>query len=138
MDKLSFAKQLRSNQTETEKLMWFHLRGKRFINIKFKRQQIIGKYIVDFVCFKYKLIIELDGGQHPEEINIQKDLIRTKFLQDQGFKVLRYLDNDVFNHIEDVLEDIFRNIAPSPLEDITYLQASPTSGRGNRINITFL
>ena len=114
MDLGKFAKQLRSNQTETEKLLWFHLRGKRFADIKFKRQQVIGRYIVDFVCFREKLIIELDGGQHNDsELNV-KDQLRTQFLEGEGFRVLRYWDNEVFNHIEDVLDDIYVNILPSP------------------------
>lgn len=92
MSKLDFAKQLRTNQTETEKILWFHLRAKRLKSIKFKRQQILGKYIVDFVSFEKMLIIELDGGQHNETLNIIKDQIRTKYLESLGFKVIRFWD----------------------------------------------
>jgi very-short-patch-repair endonuclease len=72
MDKLSFAKKLKRDQTETERRMWFLLRGRRFHEIKFRIQQPMGKYIVDFVCFDQKLIIELDGSQHGLPENIEK------------------------------------------------------------------
>ncbi|MBI4652697.1 endonuclease domain-containing protein [Candidatus Kuenenbacteria bacterium] len=66
---IPFAKNLRKNSTEAEKLLWRYLRTKQFNNLKFRRQQVIGKYIVDFVCFNKKIIIKLDGGQHAEKQN---------------------------------------------------------------------
>lgn len=81
------AKQLRSNMTE-EKILWYALRAKRFLNTKFKRQQILGYYIVDFVCFSAKLVIELDGSQHLEQQDYDEQ--RTIFLNNQGFNVLRF------------------------------------------------
>lgn len=113
MNKLSFAKQLRTNQTELEKILWFHIRAKRLNGIKFKRQQVIGKYIVDFVSFEKMLVIELDGGQHNEEENIIKDQIRTKYIESLGFTFLRFWDNDVFNNIEGVLTVILEKAFPS-------------------------
>ena len=61
-----FARSLRKNSTNAENLIWFHLRNRRLNGFKFKRQHVIGRYIVDFVCIEKKLIIELDGGQHIE------------------------------------------------------------------------
>lgn len=113
MNKLNFAKQLRSEQTEMEKILWFHLRAKRLNGIKFKRQQIIGNYIVDFVSFEKMLIVELDGGQHNDESTIDKDQIRTSYLESVGFTVLRFWNNDVFNHLEIVLELIVKKACPS-------------------------
>ena len=113
MNKLDFAKQLRSNQTEVEKILWFHIRAKRLHGIKFKRQQIIGNYIVDFVSFEKKLIIELDGGQQNEQTNLTKDQIRTKYLENLGFRVLRFWNNDVYNHIDIILEVILKKAFPS-------------------------
>ncbi len=105
---------MRSRQTETEKLLWFNLRGKKLNGIKFKRQAVIGPYIVDFVSFDKLLVIELDGGQHNSPNVIFKDKVRTKYLEDLGFKIVRYWDNDVFNHLELVLEDILLKTSTSP------------------------
>ncbi len=109
---VTLARNLRKNQTNTEKALWLQLRGKRFFGIKFKRQQPIDKYIVDFICFEKGLIIELDGGQH--SINRKKDKIRDKYLKEQKFKVLRFWNNDVLGNIEGVLEVIRQNINPHP------------------------
>lgn len=106
LSKLEFARQLRKRQTETEKLLWFSIRNRKLNGIKFKRQQVIGSYIVDFVSFEKMLIIELDGGQHNSPNVIIKDRIRTEYLIGLGFTVVRYWDNDVFNHLEAVLEDL--------------------------------
>ena len=65
---LDNAKSLRSNQTEAEQRLWYHLRAHRFMGLKFKRQKPMGRYIVDFVCLEHWLIIELDGGQHAEQL----------------------------------------------------------------------
>ena len=86
---------------------------------KFRRQEAIGKYIVDFVCFEKKLVIELDGGQHNELENISKDNERQKFLEDNGFSILRFWNNEVIENIENVLNSIYETIIhkniPSPL-----------------------
>ncbi len=108
--------QLRKNQTDAEKVLWNYLRANRFFGLHFKRQQPIGEYIVDFVCFSKKLIIELDGGQHNEGQKGVKDAKRTKFLEGRGYKVIRIWNDDVFNNIEGVFE---------------YIQSSlPTRGGG--------
>ena len=112
--KLGFARYLRTRQTETEKLLWFNLRNKKLNGIKFKRQVVIGKYVVDFVSFEKMLVIELDGGQHNSPNVIIKDKDRTKYLEELGYKVVRYWDNDVFNHLEAVLEDILLKASTSP------------------------
>ena len=114
MNKLSFAKQLRHNQTETEKVVWFHLRSRKLNGIKFKRQEIIGKYIADFVSYEKMLIIELDGGQHSDIKNKVMDEKRTKYLESLGFHVLRFWDNEIHNNIEGVLEEIISKASPSP------------------------
>jgi very-short-patch-repair endonuclease len=83
------AKALRSNMTEAERRLW---RAHRFRGTKFKRQAMIGKYIVDFVCFEKNLVIEVDGGQHADN---ETDRLRTRWLENQGFRVLRFWNNDV-------------------------------------------
>lgn len=114
LSKLEFAKSLRQQQTETEKLLWFNLKAKKLNGIKFKRQVVIGSYIVDFVSFEKMLIIELDGGQHNSPNVIFKDKTRTHYLENLGFKVVRYWDNEVFNNLDGVLEDILEKSSTSP------------------------
>ena len=78
------------------------MRNRRYKNLCFKRQFIIGNYIVDFVCREKKLIIELDGGQHNLDTNIPYDEERTKYLEAEGYRVLRFWNNDVDNNIEGI------------------------------------
>ena len=112
MDSAStIAKGLRKRQTEAEKRLWRHLKAKQLEGIKFRRQEPIGKYIVDFVSFDKKLVIELDGGQHAGDT---RDVARDAWLHSQGFTVLRLWNNDVFENPEGVLEEIRRNVASSP------------------------
>jgi very-short-patch-repair endonuclease len=98
------AKTLRRHPTTAETLLWAKLRD--LDNLKFRRQQPIGDYIVDFVCFKAKLIVEVDGSQHTESKVQQQDECRTKWLESQGFRVLRFWNNDVLTNIEGVISTI--------------------------------
>ncbi|MCM1339823.1 MAG: DUF559 domain-containing protein, partial [Muribaculaceae bacterium] len=109
---LQNARNLRNNATNAEQLLWQTLRAKNFYNIKFRRQQPIGKYIVDFVCFEKKLIIELDGGHHNTIEQKTKDSIRTNFLEQEGFKIIRIWDNEVLNNPDGVCEYIIDSLAP--------------------------
>jgi very-short-patch-repair endonuclease len=76
------AKQLRSNMTDAERRLWYRLRAHRFGGLKFKRQAPIGPYVVDFICFDHKLILEVDGGQHSENL---KDQSRDVWLTSEGY-----------------------------------------------------
>jgi len=105
--KLQFAKNLRHNQTDAEGLLWYYIRSKQLGGFRFKRQQIIGKYIVDFVCFEKKLIIELDGSQHGEIDIIKSDKIRDDFLKYRGFKILRFWNEEIFKNCSEVLDFIY-------------------------------
>ena len=98
------AKNLRNRLTDAEKLLWRYLRAKQLEGFKFRRQQPIGKYIVDFVCFEKGIVIEVDGGQHAVER--EKDEKRDKWLKGQDLKVLRFWNNEVLTNIEGVLEVI--------------------------------
>ncbi len=102
------ARNLRKKQTGTECKLWFALRKRRFCGYKFKRQQIIGSYIVDFVCLKQKLIIEVDGCQHLD--NQEYDLNRTIFLNTLGFRVLRFWNNQILIELKDVLNRIYAEL----------------------------
>jgi len=106
------AKTLRKNLTDSERKLWKYLQAKGFEGLKFRRQEPIGNYIVDFVCYEKRLVIEIDGGQHMEEKS--KDGVRDKWFREQGFKVLRFWDNEVLTNIVGVLELIRQSITPSP------------------------
>ena len=96
-------RELRKNQTETEKIIWDKLRNRRFLNLKFRRQYGIGNYIADFYCSSLKLVIELDGGQHFTEEGLEYDKITEEFMKSLGIKTLRFNNNEVLNNIEEVL-----------------------------------
>jgi len=102
------ARYLRTTSTDTEQHLWYYIRGRRLGKYKFKRQVFIGNYIVDFVCLWKKLIIELDGGQHSEKTYYDEK--RTTFLESQGYKVLRFWNNEVLAETENVLEIIFHEL----------------------------
>jgi very-short-patch-repair endonuclease len=113
------ARFLRKQSTDAEKLLWRYLRAKQLGNVKFRRQALIGKYIVDFVCFSRKLIIELDGGHHAQPKEKLYDQQRDDWLQEQGFKILRFWNCDVLGNIEGVIETIHYELfgvpfSPSP------------------------
>ena len=120
---LSNAKTLRTNQTDAEQRLWHHLRAHRFMDLKFKRQKPLGRYIVDFVCVERRLIIEIDGGQHAEQV--EYDQHRDAWLRNQGYTVLRFWNNEVLQQLEGVLEQVRLTITLSP-------SPSPTSGRGEQ------
>lgn len=106
------ARKLRTNFTNAERYLWRYLRSRRLEGFKFRRQQPIGQYIVDFVSFERKIIIELDGGQHA--IRKRQDQKRDIWLRSQGFEVLRFWDNEVLKNIEGILETIRTKILLSP------------------------
>ncbi len=101
-------KNLRQNMTEFEQKLWKNLRDRRFCNVKFRRQVPIGNYIVDFVCFDKRVIIELDGSGHFEQI--EYDEKRNKFFEEQGYKVLRFWNNDLNNNFNGVLDKIYKAV----------------------------
>ncbi|MBI4715003.1 MAG: endonuclease domain-containing protein [Nitrospirae bacterium] len=105
------ARELRKNLTEVERKLWRHLRLRQLEGYKFRRQQPIGRFIVDFVCFEKKLIVELDGGQHSEQIVY--DSQRTAWLESQGYRVLRFWNHQVFEEIKLVEEAIYEALRTS-------------------------
>jgi very-short-patch-repair endonuclease/ADP-heptose:LPS heptosyltransferase len=111
MTSRDFAKQLRRNMTDAEQRLWYYLRAHRLQGFKFKRQQPIGIYIVDFVCLDARLVIEIDGGQHGES---QSDQVRDTWLRNQGFRIIRFWNNDVLQLTNTVLQAIVDALNPSP------------------------
>ena len=105
----SFAQKNKRFQTDTERLLWEHIRAKQ-LSVKFNRQHIIGDYIVDFVCIEKGLVIEVDGGYHSEYEQIEKDEFRTERLRDLGFHVIRFKNEDIARNLPEVLETIKKQL----------------------------
>ena len=98
------ARSLRANQTEAEALLWRRLRDRQLAGAKFRRQVPIGPFIADFACYAANLVVELDGGQHAD--TEAADAARTAWLEQHGFRVLRFWNNDVLANPDGVLEAI--------------------------------
>ena len=116
---LTFARELRKNQTDAENLLWMVVRGRRFDGFKFRRQQPLGGYILDFYCHEALLAIELDGGGHAEDQQIEYDRVRSEVLASAGVDVLRFWNHDVLQNTESVLEVIWSHL---------HQAVSPSSG----------
>ncbi|HTB52249.1 MAG TPA: endonuclease domain-containing protein [Ferruginibacter sp.] len=99
------ANSLRKRTTEAEKILWNYLRG-RFEGFKFRRQHPLGIYIADFYCHKAKLVIELDGTIHDIETIKENDKVRQRIIEEDGLKVIRFSNEQVFNEIQKVLKEI--------------------------------
>ena len=114
-NKKVLSRKLRKHQTEVERLFWVKVRNRQIEGLKFRRQHQLGIYIVDFVCLERKLIVELDGGQHNDEQQRDKDSQRTSYLEGLGFEIIRFWNNEVIENLPDVLEKIYQVcISPHP------------------------
>jgi very-short-patch-repair endonuclease len=102
------ARDLRSNQTDVERELWFVLRDRRFQNYKFRRQFSIPPYIVDFCCVEKKLVVELDGGQHA--VNVEKDLERKNYIENKGYVLIRFWNNEVLENKEGIMIRILETL----------------------------
>jgi very-short-patch-repair endonuclease len=111
LKQVELAKALRARMTDAEALLWFHLRAHRLDGEKFRRQQPMGPYIVDFVHFGARLIIEADGGQHLQSAH---DHQRDAWLRSQGFNILRFWNDDILLRSDAVLEMIWQALRASP------------------------
>jgi very-short-patch-repair endonuclease len=116
------ARQLRKNSTDAERALWQKIRFWQVDGFKFRRQQPLGQYIVDFVCLEKRLVIEIDGGQHAEDANYDSN--RDAWLREQGFIVLRFWNNDVLKNTDGVMGVIVEKLKGTP-----YLNPSPQGGR---------
>ena len=117
------ARGLRRSMTDAEGILWQRLKAKKLNDLKFRRQEQIGRFIVDFICFERGVVVEADGSQHALEK--EKDEERTRWLNSQGFTVLRFWNNDILTNPDGVMESIRLACmkAPSP-------RPFPTEGRG--------
>src|SRR5450755_1728607 len=130
--KRALAKALRAKATDAEIKLWRLLRSRRLASMKFRRQVPIGPWIVDFVSFEQRLIVEADGSQHAESEN---DKRRDYDLSERGFRVLRFWNNDILLRSQSVLEMIFQSAVPSPSPVCAPSGAqppSPTRGEGSK------
>jgi very-short-patch-repair endonuclease len=118
---LQHAQKLRGDMTEAEKLLWLHMRGGQLAEAKFRRQQPIGPFIVDFVCQSSRLIIEADGSQHHENSHDER---RDAWLMSKGYRILRFWNSDILTNIDGVLAAVLAALAPP------HPNSSPSRGEG--------
>jgi very-short-patch-repair endonuclease len=108
-----FARQMRAQPTDAERVLWQRLRHDiALVGSHFRRQALVGPFIVDFASRKAKLVVELDGGQH--EWQRASDARRTRYIEDAGYRVLRFWNHDVLGNLEGVLSEIRRVLPPTP------------------------
>ncbi|MGD2082197.1 MAG: DUF559 domain-containing protein [Chromatiales bacterium] len=119
------ARSLRKNQTDTERVLWRRLRNRQIAGRKFRRQEAIGRYVVDFVCLDEQLIVEIDGSQHADTTTF--DQRRTDYLQSRGHRVLRFWDNEILEHLGAVLERIHQVLTSRRNEATTVSHSSERS-----------
>ena len=105
MGRICRARELRRNLTDAERALWRVLRNRQVSGYRFRRQAPIGPYIVDFVCFEIRLVIEVDGGQHVEQAKYDDE--RTAWLEDAGFRVVRFCNNEVLEDMGAVRDAIW-------------------------------
>jgi very-short-patch-repair endonuclease len=107
---LAFARRLRQEHSDPERLMWALLRDRRLGGAKFRRQHPVGCYVLDFYCHRAKLAVELDGGQHNTPEARAHDENRSAFLAKQGIAVVRFWNHEVLEESETVLEAFYRAV----------------------------
>lgn len=98
--------------TDAERMLWRALRNKQLNGHRFRRQHPIGKYITDFACIEQKIVIELDGGQHQEQLVYDEQ--RSVYLQAQGWQIVRFWNNEVLNNLEGILLSIAGKLTAAP------------------------
>lgn len=106
----SLSRNLRNNLTDSEKILWSRLRQKQILGVPFYRQKPIGNHIVDFYAPQVSLVIEIDGAQHLDEIQMLKDKQRDAYLNQHGLKVLRFNNMDIFENIDGVMDEIYQYV----------------------------
>jgi very-short-patch-repair endonuclease len=125
-DTRKHARTLRRDSTKAEQIIWRAVRAHRLNGVGFRRQTPIGPYIVDFISHAAKLVVELDGGQHFDDVHEARDARRDRFLRSKGFRVLRFSNHDVMTN----LEGVWDLIAAATGEAVALSLPSPASGGG--------
>jgi very-short-patch-repair endonuclease len=121
---------MRREMTEPEIRVWLKLRAKRFGEVKFRKQKVVGRYIVDFSSNEPKLAVEIDGDTHADREAY--DMIRTTFLEEQGYRVIRFSNRDVMENVEGVLETLTAVVAEMTPPLLPPLRGSLLSPEGER------
>jgi very-short-patch-repair endonuclease len=123
-----FARTLRKQMTDAERRLWRHLRNRELGGWKFRRQYPVGPFIVDFICLEKNVVIEVDGGQHDE--NKELDLQRSAYLNRMGYRVLRFWNNEVLQETEAVLSSIFAKLSETDKNSPSPRPSPPFGERG--------
>lgn len=124
-----FARKLRSEMTDAERKLWQSLRKRQLKSTRFRRQHAVGPYIVDFECFEYRLIVELDGGQHNTLDGREHDVARTSYLESVGYRVIRFWNDAVIEDTDSVLEAMALQLT-KPNEVRPHPGPPPQAGKG--------
>ena len=111
------AAERKKRSTDAELILWDHLNAKKLEGYKFRRQHVIDEYIVDFVCLKENLVIEIDGGYHFNPEIQEADKLRTEILENLGYRVIRFTNEEVTDNIDYVLKSILAALKTPPLGD---------------------
>jgi very-short-patch-repair endonuclease len=119
------SRRLRREMTDAERRLWQNIRERQMGGHKFRRQHPAGRYVLDFVCLEARLVIEVDGGQHGERV--EEDRLRSQWLEARGFRVVRFWNHEVLNHLEEVKAVIWRALS---LGTQPPSQPSPCQGEG--------
>ena len=112
--KTKFARELRHDMTKHERILWSELRAKRFAGVRFRRQQPLGPYVIDFYCASAKLIVELDGGHHTESRRLSYESARTGWLESRGFQVLKFPNFAGAREMNSILDAIWHALQTRP------------------------
>jgi very-short-patch-repair endonuclease len=124
-----FAKTMRKQMTDAERRLWRYLRNRELGGWKFRRQYPVGPFIVDFICLEKNIVIEVDGGQHDE--NKELDLQRSAYLNRMGYQVLRFWNNEVLQETEAVLSSIFAKLSDTDKNSPSPRPSPPLGEREN-------
>ena len=119
------ARQLRSNATEPEQALWRALKQIPVYGSHFRRQVPIGPYVADFACLKARLLIELDGGHHSQDDTAAKDEIRSRWLESEGYRVIRFWNAEPIENMSGILDTIYAALYGSPQSEAVALPTPP-------------
>ena len=121
------SRKLRSRMTDAERKLWFALRDRRLGAFKFRRQVPIGRYVADFLCFEFRVVVEVDGGQHAESA---RDARRDRWFSENGFRIIRFWNNDVLSNLDGVLAVLVTELNGTPHPTSRSRSTSPSPARG--------
>ena len=120
------SRDLRRDQTDAERKLWSKLRNRRLAGVKFVRQEPVGPYFVDFLCRERRLVVEIDGATHSTDDEIASDARRTALLEQQGFRVVRFTNAEVYDNLDSVLETLLHAMRTSDASRSTDRPLTPT------------